>query len=162
MGSCRGSEQILIGLDRVGIAGLREAFGAADAAAAAGAPGREELVDALYSVVARSNYVPLGEVATYRTALWREYLRHRGEDLSAFFSEIDVVVRGEPGARRERLVEILAAALARHELQPRVAFEPPDGDGRDPKALLRGEVLVAGPFERRDLERAVRAGISDW
>ena len=31
----------------------------------------------------------------YRRAVWREYLRHRGEDYWEFLSEIPVVVRGE-------------------------------------------------------------------
>jgi len=151
--------QILIGLDRIGIVGL---FDALEAAEASGLEGREALVDLMLEVLRPMNYIPDEQVEHYRVALWRELLRHRGQDFRALYSEIPVTVCGQPGQDRDRFLEAAVAALALFELRPSVAFEPPRAGEPNPQLIISGEVIARGPQSRRSMESAVRRSLSDW
>ena len=87
---------ILVGLHRVGLVGFRDALAAA---AASGLDDREAIVDSLVETLASENYIPDPGDEAFRIALWREFLRHRGQDFRAFFSEVAVTVRA--GDRQE-------------------------------------------------------------
>ena len=80
---------IRVGLSQVGIVGLRDALkqtGDLDPS------DREAVVDRMVEILRPSNYIPDGEVEEYRTAFWRESLRHRGRDFSDWYSELPVTV----------------------------------------------------------------------
>ena len=151
--------QILVGLRRIGIVGLTESLKAVDVA---GVTERDEVVDLMLGTLSRINYIPSHVEDDYRNALWREYMRHRGEDIRDLYSEIEVVVRGEPGEGLDRLLRALRIAFGEHELKPAVAMEPPDPAGRNPQMLIDGEIVLAGTSREREVEKAVRAQISDW
>jgi hypothetical protein len=151
--------QVLVGLRRIGIVGLRESLKAVEAA---GATERDEVVDVMLETLSGLNYIPSHVQGDYREALWREYKRHRGEDIRDLYSEIEIVVRGEPGADLDRFLRALRNSFGEHELKPAVTIEEPDPSGRNPQMLIDGEVVLAGTARERDVERAVRAQISDW
>jgi len=149
--------QVLVGLHRVGIVGLRDAIRRAEAS---GLEDRGELVDLMMEELAPRNYMPAHQLELYRTAVWREYLRSRGEDLSALYSEIPVTVRGPAGEGRDRFVERIASALAGFELRPEVTFEPSSGGGLE--LVVRDEPIADAGQSRRSLEAAIRRAVSDW
>ena len=91
----RSFSQVLVGLNRVGLVGLRQALEKADAS---GSEDREEIVSLLMEELAESNYISPDSTDAYRQALWREFLRRRGEDIRHLYSEIEVVVRARPGS----------------------------------------------------------------
>jgi len=151
--------QILIGLDRIGIVGLSDALQAADAS---GLDDREALVDLMLEVLRPRNYIPDEQVELYRIALWRELLRHRGQDFRSLYSEIPVTVCGEPGPDRDRFEEAAAAALALFELRPAFSLEPPREGEPNPQLIIGDGVVARGPQTRRSMENAVRRSLSDW
>lgn len=151
--------QILVGLRRIGIVGLRESLKRVDSA---GATEHEEVVDLMLGTLARMNYIPAHVEDDYRQALWREYMRHLGEDIRDLYSEIEVVVRGEPGDEMDSFLRALRLAFGEHELKPAVQMEPPDPDGLNPQLLIENEVVLSGATRNRDVDRAIRAQISDW
>lgn len=155
----RNTTQVLVGLERIGVIGLEEAFAVADEAEETE---REDLVDRMIEVLARNNYVPAGAINQYRTAVWREYLRRRGEDIREFYSEIDVLVLAAPGAETEGFVSALGRAFAKHELKPSVTAEEPQEDAKTPQLLIDGEVVIEGTADPRRLSTAVSRQISDW
>jgi hypothetical protein len=101
-------------------------------------------------------------IEAYRTALWRELLRRRGEDIRHLYTPLDVVVRGGEPEEREVLVRRLTSVLAEHELRPEVAEEPPGVEGEGPDLLIGDDVVVSGTPGRNELKRAVRKRISHW
>jgi len=151
--------QVLVGLRRIGIVGLRESLKRVEAD---GVTERAEVVDLMLETLSRLNYIPSHVEDDYRQALWREYMRHLGEDIRDLYSEIDVVVRGEEGDELDRFLWALRLAFGEHELKPAVTMEPPDPGGRNPQMLIEGELVLAGATRERDVERAVRGQISDW
>jgi hypothetical protein len=151
--------QVLVGLHRVGIVGLRQAC---EKVSAAGVTGREEIVDFLEAEIEGDNFIPEGQVEAYRTALWREYLRFLGEDFSESFSEIEVTIRGEPGEDRDRLTDLCASVLAESELRPVFEFAGADEDGPNPQLVIGGETVARGLPSRRTLKVIVRQRLSDW
>ena len=151
--------QILIGLRRLGIVGLRGSLKQVDAA---GVTEREEVVDLMLGTLSRLNYIPPHVEDDYRQALWREYMRRLGEDIRDLYSEIEVVVRGEQGDEMDRFLRALRLAFGEHELKPAVAMEPPDPRGQNPQMLIDGELILAGATREREVDKAVRAQISDW
>jgi hypothetical protein len=151
--------QVLVGLRRIGIVGLQESLREVEKA---GATEREEVVDLMLGVLSEINYIPSHVLDEYRHALWREYMRHRGEDIRDLYSEIDVVVRGEPGEDLDRFQRALRLAFGEHELKPAVTLESPAPKGRNPQLVIEGEVVLAGTTRDREVDKAVRAQISDW
>jgi len=151
--------QILVGLYRVGVVGLQDSL---KRAAASGLTDREQVVDLLVQELAAKNYVPDRQVEAFRIALWREYLRHRGLDFRAFFSKVEITVRGAPGEARDRFVELVRTALAEHELEPVVTFEDEAGGDPGPQLVVRGEVVARGELSPRSVRLAVRKSLSDW
>jgi hypothetical protein len=147
---------IRVGLDQVGIVGLQEALKATEGL---DPEDRERVVDRMMEELGPRNYIPESQVDAYRTAFWREFQRHRGEDFSAWYSELPVAVRGVPGDERDRFVALVATVLAGHELRAVVTFA--DG-GREPELVIRGEVVARGSQNRASLERAVRRTFSHW
>jgi hypothetical protein len=150
--------QVLIGTHWVGIIGLRSCLRAVDDS---GLDDREEIVDLMMKELGASNFIPDSQLEEYRIAVLREYLRHRGEDFSAHYSEIPVVIRGRSGNERDRLVWMISSVLAEHELRPSISFAPADGDG-EPCLEIRGEEVVRGTATLNDLRKAVRHRLSDW
>jgi hypothetical protein len=154
-----GVPQILVGVNRVGIVGLREALAAA---AGSGRTRREKIVDFLLEALAGENYIPANRMEDFRIALWREYLRSRNEDFSEFFSEIDVTVAGEPGDDRDDFLETLHAVFTGFELRPVVTLAPPATDGPNPQLIINDEVVVRGTQSRHSFKAAAHKSISDW
>jgi hypothetical protein len=152
-------KQVMVGLHRVGIVGLQEAFDAADGS---GLKERQDLLDVMMAVLTPLNYMPPSSVGDYREAVWRELMRHRGEDIRDLYSEIRVSVRGEPGPGRDRFVETLRWAFGEYELKPVVAFELPDPMGPNPQMLMDGEAVIKGSMSERDVKQTIRAQITDW
>jgi hypothetical protein len=154
-----GVVQILVGLKKVGIAGLRSAL---KKAAASGLTEPQAIVDLLWETLEADNYFPEGQAERYCRALWREFLRHQGKEFTAFYSEIPVTVRGEPGPPRDRFVELLGAVLGEFELRPVVTYHPASADGPNPQLVVNGETVVRGAVNRRRLKGAIHRSISDW
>ena len=151
--------QVLVGLHRVGIVGLQQAF---ERVSTVGLHGRDADVDSLLAELAADNFIPAGQEEAYRTALWREYLRFLGKDFSEFLSQIEVTVRGEPGEDRDDLVELFISVLAEFERRPVIAFAEA-GDAEPTPQLVIGEETVArGVPSRRSLKAIIRQRLSDW
>jgi len=151
--------QVLVGLHRVGVVGLRKACAKV---VASGLAGRVEIVDALLEELEAENYITEGQREDYRTALWREYLRSVGRDFSEFFTIIQVTVRGEPGDDRDRLVDLCRSVFADFELQPDIEFEPSDDDAGKPELVIGDSSVVRGVPSRRTLKATIRRRLSDW
>ncbi len=147
---------IRVGLDQIGIVGLHDALKETDEL---GPDDREAVVDRMIETLGPLNYIPEGQVEAYRTAFWRELLRHRGRDFSTWYSELPVTVRCAPGDERDRFVALVTSVLAAHELRPVFAFVV---GGRDPELVIRDEVVANGPQNRASLDRAVRRTFSHW
>jgi hypothetical protein len=151
--------QILVGLYRVGVIGLRDAL---VEARDAGITEREAVVERLLERLGGRNYLPPDLQEPYRVALWREFQRLRGEDIRDLFSEVEVEVRGEPGEERDRFVAMMVSIFGGHELKPAVTFTPPEGPGPFPQLMLEGEAIVKGMIPRKAFHRAVQQNITDW
>lgn len=154
-----GVTQVLIGLHRLGLVGLRDAL---DDAASSGLEDREALLDRIVGALASQNYIPDPASPALRRALWREYLRARGEDFREFFSEIDVTILGEPGEARDSFEAMTRSVLERFELSPRIAYAPPANEGSGPQLSIDDRVVVRGLVAQAAFENAVRKSISDW
>jgi hypothetical protein len=150
--------QILVGTHRVGIVGLRSCLRTVNDS---DFEDREAIVDFMMEELGASNFIPDPRVEEYRMAVWREYLRHRGEDFSEFFSEIPVVIRGGSDDERGRLARMITAVLAEHELRPSLSFAPAEGDD-ELRLEIRGEEVVRGAATLNGLRKAVRHRLSDW
>jgi len=153
-----GVSQILVGLDRIGITGLGDILKSADEA---GLKDRDAIVTFLVGTLAREHYITDRQIDAIRTAIWREYLRYRGEDISDFFSEVQVTVRGG-GGERDRFVEMTMSVFAEFELRPVITFEPGGNDGPYPQLLVREEVIIRGNLNRPQFKLAVRKSFTDW
>lgn len=151
--------KILIGLHEVGIVGLHEALKEAEES---NLGEREEILDRLMDRLSAENYIPESQADGYRTAVWREFLRRRGEDFRDFYSEVEVVVRGEPGEERDRFVATLTSVFGDFELKPVVAYAPPTGDEVTPELVVRDHTIVQGNLPRRAFREAVRRSLSHW
>ena len=151
--------QVLVGLYRIGVVGLADAVRAAEASRL---EDRQPIVDLMFDHLATRNYIPERLSEEYRTALWREYLRHRGEDFSAFFSAAPVTVRGRPGPERDEFVELVRSVFAGLELRPAIEFEDECVEELEPELEIRGEIVARGALGRRALDSAVRHSLSDW
>lgn len=150
---------ILVGLNRIGLVGLRKAIEAVDAA---GLTERDDVVATMMDELAGGNYISAASIDLYRQALWREYLRHRGEDIRHLYSAIDVVVRARPGPDLDRLCEVLVEVFARHELRPITTIEPPSEDGPHPQVLIDDEIVAAGTTDPDRLAQRIGKQISHW
>jgi len=154
----RGATPVLVGLERVGLLGLDRAIAAARES---GLVEREELVDRMMAVLREQNYVPAKAVPEYRRAVWREYERSRGADISHLYSEIPVEVRAS-GAEAESFLDLLRRIFAAHELQPIVSLEPLAPGDRGPQLRIDDEVVVDGTLDPGRVSTAVSRRIGDW
>ena len=150
---------VRVGLKSIGIVGLREAI---DKVTAAGLTDRDVIVDRMMKALAESNHIPDRDDEDYRTAAWREYLRHTGQDFSAFFSPVEVTVHGEAGEDRDRFVELARSVFAELELQPVVTFAAPREEGPNPQLVIDGEAIVRGNHSRVTFKSAIHRTFSDW
>jgi hypothetical protein len=150
---------MMVGLHRVGVVGLRKALEQADAS---GLGSRDDIVDLMMELLAVDNYIPDRQKDEYRLALWREFLRYRGEEFRDFFSQVAVTVRGEPGAERDRLVKAAEHAFASFELKPVFLFEPPEEGGPRFELLIGQHSVVQGSPSGEHLKSAVRKSLSHW
>jgi hypothetical protein len=151
--------QVLVGLHRVGIVGLRQAC---EKVGSRGLTEREQIVDFLLAELTADNFIPGAQQEEYRTALWREYLRFMSEDFSEFFSRIEVTVRGEQGEDRERLAGLCVSVLADFELKPSLEFAGADDEGPNPQLVIGGTTVARGLPSRKSLKAIVRQRLSDW
>ena len=147
---------IRVGLDQVGVVGLHDALKKTDDL---GPDDREAVVDRMMEVLGPLNYIPDGQLEAYRVAFWREFLRHRARDFSAWYSDLPVTVRGAAGDELDRFVALVTAVLAGHELRPVFTFA---AGGPSPELVIREELVASGPQNRASLERAVRRTFSHW
>jgi hypothetical protein len=154
-----GADTILVGLHRVGLVGLRAALEKTDRA---GLEERDAIVDRLIELLATDNYFPDSQLEPFRLAIWREYLRYKGEEIRPFYSEIEVTVVGEPGADRDGFVEMMRSVLGDFELKPVIAYAPPRAGDPDPRLVIDDETIVRGLQSRRSFKSAVHKSISDW
>ena len=154
-----GVTQVLVGLHRVGVVGLRQALQALEER---GIEDRTEAVEFLLGVLADDNYVPAAMEAEYRVALWREVLRRRGRDFSAFHSPVEVAVRAPAGPLRDEFVALAESVFADFELRPVVRFIEPETDTSAPELLIGDDVVVRGLLGRERFKGAVRKSFSDW
>jgi len=154
-----GVSQVLVGLHRVGIVGLQHALRLAESSETTE---REAIVDLMIASLEAENYIPDQQRAEYRVALWREFLRHRGEDLSEFYSTVDVTVRGDCDDTRERFVAMTQEVLSEFELRARVDFAPPGVDGPNPQLWIDEHAVVKGMIGREAFTTQVRRTLSDW
>ena len=151
--------QVLVGLHRIGIVGLHEALRKAEET---GVTGRDAIVDRAMAHLSRHNYIPDAQVDNYRIAVWREYLRGRGEDFSGFYSEVPVTVRGEAGDERDRFIGLVRGVLAELELRPMLTVTPAVRGETNPQLDIGGATIVRGMPSYRALKQAVRQSLSDW
>ena len=151
--------QILVGLHKVGIVGLRDALKAAEQS---DLEDRREVVDFLVETLAPENYFPPARDELLRAALWREFLRHTGKNFSEFYTEIPVTVRGDAGQERDRFVEMTRSVFAGLELKPVVSLETPDRSGPNPQLIVNDETIVRGLLHRNDFKTAVHKSVSGW
>jgi len=154
-----GVNQVLIGLYRIGITGFAEALKKADES---GLSGRDEILDLLVKSLAADNLIPHKQIEAYRTALWREYLRYKGQDFSDFLSEVDVVIRGLAGEELDDFVQTTISVFAEFELKPVIRTEPPGSYDPDPCLAVGNEIIVRGQCSRAAFKDAVRKSLSDW
>lgn len=152
-------QQVLVGVHRVGIVGLRQACAKI---ADSGPDEPDAVMDALLAELRAGNYVGDEQLEDYRAALWREYLRFLGRDFSAHFSKIDVVIRGDAGEARDRLVELCRAVLADFELRPEIELQPAVDDDPRPELLIGDSPVARGLPSRRELKATIRRRLSDW
>lgn len=150
---------ILIGLHRVGIVGLGKVFRQIDES---GLTGREEITDRIIGLLTNDNYISDAQKEAYRTALWREFLRYQGRDISEYYSEVEVKVRGEAGDLRDQFVDTLISVFGDFELKPAVTFVSPVGEDPGPELLMGDDTIVRGPVSRQDFKIAIDRCISDW
>jgi hypothetical protein len=145
-----------VGLNQIGIVGLHDALKQTDDL---DPDDQEAIVDRMIGHLGPLNYIPEGQLEAYRTAFWREFLRHRGRDFSAWYSELPVTVRGAPGVERDRFVALASTVLAGHELKPVFTYLP---GGPNRELVLRDEVVASGEHNRASLEKALRRTFSHW
>ncbi len=150
---------VRVGLKSIGMVGLRETM---DAVEAVGLTDREAIVDRIVEGLAESNHIPDHRDPDYRTAAWREYLRHKEEDFRPFFSSVEVSVHGEAGEDRDRFVELARSVFAELELQPVVTFAAPREEGPNPQLVIDGEAIVRGNHSRVTFKSAIHRTFSDW
>ncbi len=157
--SCIPVSKIRVGRHTVGIVSLGEAV---QQVSRAGIEEQEAVVAALLERLEEDNYVPEEQRDDYEEAFWREYVRYEGGDVSPYFAEQEVTVRGEPGRAREAFVAMLGKVLAGFELRPVITFEPPEGEGPLPQLLVGDEVVIAGRTGQREMWRVLWKRLTDW
>jgi hypothetical protein len=150
---------VLVGLHRVGVVGLRQALQALEQR---GVEGRTEAVEFLLETLAEDNYVPRAMEGDYRDALWREVLRGRGRDFSAFYSPVEVTVRASEGSLRDEFVSRAESVLAELELRPVVSWAEPESPTAEPELWIGDQLVVRGLLARERFKGAVRKSLSDW
>lgn len=155
----RSTTKILVERQRVGIVGLHEAFTEIEEA---GLSDREAIASRLFEILSHKNYIPASQAEAYRVAFLREFLRYRGEDITALYSEIDVLVRGVPGDTRDRFVDAVSSLFSDFELRPIVHLADPDADGPHPKLLIDDEAVIVGDMPSSAMRPLIKRWISDW
>ncbi|MCP4895365.1 MAG: hypothetical protein GY906_00185 [bacterium] len=156
-----GVTQVLVGLHRVGVVGLRQALGEINSL---GLVERDLIVDNLLDRLSEDNLIPNHMIDDYRVTLWREYLRPKGHDLSEFYSQVEVTLRCRPNDNQSDFVEKLTSVFADFELRPIITTATTDSDfeGPSPQLLYGDHMIVQGQKSRERLKAAVRMSFSDW
>jgi hypothetical protein len=154
-----GVTQIMVGLHRVGIVGLHKAI---QKIKDTDLSDREEIVDMLMATLAADNYIPRSQLEEMRIAVWREFLRSRGEDIEEFFSEVSVTVCGDAGEERDRFVELTREVLISFELRPSIEYGEALPDGPNPQLVIGEHAVVQGLKSREHFSSEVRKSLSHW
>ncbi len=149
----------MIGLHRVGIVGLKQALKELEAKDLGD---RNEVLAFLLERLAGENYIPGSETEAYEFALWREVLRHRGDDFSEFFSTVEVTVSGDDSEIRDRFVDLIRSVFAEFELQPTIAFADRVDNGRQPVLTHGDHEILRGLQSRQATRLAMRKSFSGW
>jgi hypothetical protein len=150
---------VLVGLHQVGIIGFHDVL---KETAESDLTQPDEIADFMIRKLAGENYIPDAQMKEYRRMLMREVRRYRGQDIREFYSEIEVNVRGEAGADRDRFVETLISVFGDFELKPSIAYQPSAGDDPTPELVIGDEPVVRGCVSRQQFKAAVRRRISEW
>lgn len=158
-GKPSGVTQILIGLHRVGIVGLREALKKADESNLRGFDG---IADCLIELLTEDNYIPASHNEAYRRAIYREFLRHRGQDMREYYSTIEVSIRGEKGSELDRFVDNVVSVFGEFELKPDITYVPVSGNDPKPELLIGEGSVARGNVSRQALKSAIGRRISEW
>jgi hypothetical protein len=154
-----GVTQVLVGLHRVGVVGLRQAIQDVDSSSLTE---REVVVQRLLDLLRPDNYIPGRQLEDFKVALWREYLRFKGEDFSKFFSPIDVDVFGTPGPELDSWKAQLTSVFSDFELTPVFNAHLSQEYGPSPQLRIAGQLVVSGQKSREKLKTAIRLSFSDW
>jgi hypothetical protein len=154
-----GVTQVLVGLHRVGIVGLGQALREVELSAT---EDRDVIVDLLLDRLSVDNYIPNHQLDDYKQALWREYLRLKGEDFSQFLSSIEVTVRGESGPARDRFLSQLESVFSEFELKPEFVFEHVQNEKPDLQLVIGDQLIVHGTTSTERIKTAVRKSFSEW
>ena len=151
--------QVLVGLHRIGIVGLREAF---EQARDSGLEDRQALVELMMTALSGHNFVPDTLREAFPEAVWREYVRQQGGDIRDLLSLIPVTIAGEPGDAAEALARDLTRVLAEFELRPEITWEPPAPGLRGFAISIADRPITTGRPGFGQLRHAVQRQISDW
>lgn len=149
----------MIGLHRVGLVGLQQALKELEAK---DLRNRNEVLAFLLERLAGENYLPDTETEAYEFALWREVLRHRGEDFSEFFSAVEVTVSGDGGGTRDRFVDLIRSVFAEFELQPTIVLADRVDNGRQPVLTHGDHEILRGLQSPQATRLAIRKSFSGW
>lgn len=101
--------QIVVGDQRIGMIGLTGILKAVKNMQLAG---EEKLSDALIEQARKANYIASEAEAMFRDALYREYRRYMGEEVSDMRSSLEVRVFGPGCMRCEELMRRIRAIVA--------------------------------------------------
>jgi len=151
--------QIRVGLQQIGLIGLRESL---QEAVNAGLDNRGQVIEFMLKILEPENYIPTKQNDEFLKALWREYKRFIGEDISDFYAEAEVEVCGESGPERDRFVDTLVSVFGDYELHPIITFSVPEIDGIFPQLILDNEPIVQGCIPRNMFKLKVRKYLTHW
>jgi len=151
--------QLRVGLQKIGLVGWQEALHETTHAELASP---ETIIDSMIEKLTVKNYIPDSQNPELRKALWREYQRFLGNDISELFSEVQVTIRGFQGDKSEQFTEILISVFSDYELKPIITYQKPSGDDIYPQLLLHGEPIIKGILPRRSFKLKVQKYLSHW
>lgn len=154
-----GVTQVMIGLHRVGFVGLQQALKDLDAE---NLEGRDEVVSWLRQRLAHDNFFPDNEAEAYEQALWREVLRHRGQDFSEYLPTVEVTVSGDAGERRDRFADQVRRVFSEFELRAEIRFSDCRDGGLQPVLTYGDHEILRGLASRQATRLAIRKSFSGW
>jgi len=158
---CRtfGVIQIMVGLHKVGLVGLKDVFLKIEKN---NLKKHEEILDLISESLETDNYIPQKDNENFRQALWREYLRFLGEDYSDFYSNVPVTVLGNPGEKLNQFIDLKKSVFNSFELNPIIALVSDSDITQYPQLIVDDQVIADGSLTSGQFKSAVRKSFSDW